>query len=216
LLLGIQDTLTQQGYVALLYNMSDDQKQESHYVEELIRRGVDGLIIASSSFSDQSIYQALQAQNLPMIVMDQKTETDLVDAVQTDNFDGGKQAALHLKTLGHRKVAVVLPQNATVNVRRRYKGFATVYPDAVVIHCELSTAGSQAATPAILATYVTAIFAINDLIAFGLYEGLKEAGKEIPVDYSVIGFDDIGPCQYVTPALTTIAQPTFTLGQAAA
>lgn len=216
LFLGIQDILNQQEYVALLYNMGADEQQEGHYVEDLIRRGVDGLIIASSAFSDQSIYQALQAQNLPMIVMDQKTETDLVDAVQTDNFDGGKQAALHLKELGHRKTAVVLPENATVNVRRRYEGFASVYPDAIVIDGELSTVGGKAATPAILATDVTAIFAINDLIAFGLYEGLKAAGKKIPTDYSVIGFDDIGPCQYVTPALTTIAQPTFALGQAAA
>jgi len=217
LFLGIQDILTQQGYVALLYNMSDDQKQESHYVEELIRRGVDGLIIASSSFSDQSIYQALQAQNLPMIVMDQKTETDLVDAVQTDNFDGGRQAAVYLQKLGHQKVAVVLPENATVNVRKRYEGFASVYGnDELIVAGELSTSGGQAAVKEIVKSDVTAIFAINDQIAFGLYMGLKEVGKKIPQDYSVIGFDDIGPCKYVTPALTTIAQPTFELGQEAA
>lgn len=46
--------------------------------------------------------------------------------------------------------------------------------------------------------------------------GLKEAGKKIPNDYSVVGFDDISPCGYVTPPLTTIAQPTFELGQEAA
>lgn len=219
LFLGIQDVLNQQEYVALLYNMGSDERQESHYVENLIRRGVDGLIIASSAFSDQSIYQALQAQNLPMIVMDQKTETDLVDAVQTDNFDGGRQAALHLQALGHKKVAVVLPANATVNVKKRYEGFSSVYTEnknVLVIAGELSTSGGQAAVAEILNSDVTAIFAINDLIAFGLYMGLKAAGKKVPDDYSVLGFDNIGPCQYVTPPLTTIAQPTFELGQAAA
>lgn len=217
LFLGIQDILNKQGYVALLYNMGGDEKQESHYVEDLIRRGVDGLIIASSAFSDQSIYQALQRESLPMIVMDQKTETDMVDAVQADNYDGGKQAALYLQKLGHKKVAVVLPENPTVNVRKRYEGFASVYGDELlVVNGELSTSGGQGAVKKIINSDITAIFAINDLIAFGLYMGLKEAGKKIPNDYSVVGFDDISPCRYVTPPLTTIAQPTFELGQEAA
>lgn len=217
LFLGIQDILNKQGYVALLYNMGGDEKQESHYVEDLIRRGVDGLIIASSAFSDQSIYQALQRESLPMIVMDQKTETDMVDAVQADNYDGGKQAALYLQKLGHKKTAVVLPENPTVNVRKRYEGFASVYGDELlVVNGELSTSGGQGAVKKIINSDITAIFAINDLIAFGLYMGLKEAGKKIPNDYSVVGFDDISPCRYVTPPLTTIAQPTFELGQEAA
>lgn len=217
LFLGIQDILNKQGYVALLYNMEGDEKQESHYVEDLIRRGVDGLIIASSAFSDQSIYQALQRESLPMIVMDQKTETDMVDAVQADNYDGGKQAALYLQELGHKKTAVVLPENPTVNVRKRYEGFASVYGDELlVVNGELSTSGGQGAVKKIINSDITAIFAINDLIAFGLYMGLKEAGKKIPNDYSVVGFDDISPCRYVTPPLTTIAQPTFELGQEAA
>ncbi|WEV56751.1 ribose utilization transcriptional repressor RbsR [Ligilactobacillus acidipiscis] len=217
LFLGIQDILNKQGYVALLYNMGGDEKQESHYVEDLIRRGVDGLIIASSAFSDQSIYQALQRESLPMIVMDQKTETDMVDAVQADNYDGGKQAALYLQELGHKKTAVVLPENPTVNVRKRYEGFASVYGDELlVVNGELSTSGGQGAVKKIINSDITAIFAINDLIAFGLYMGLKEAGKKIPNDYSVVGFDDISPCRYVTPPLTTIAQPTFELGQEAA
>lgn len=217
LFLGIQDILNEQGYVALLYNMGGDERQESRYVEDLIRRGVDGLIIASSAFSDQTIYQALQRERLPMIVMDQKTETNLVDAVQTDNYDGGKQVALHLKEFGHKKVAVVLPKKPTVNVRKRYEGFASVYGnDLLIVNGELSTNGGQGAVKEIINSDVTAAFAINDLIAFGLYMGLKEAGKKIPTDYSVIGFDDIGPCKYVTPALTTIAQPTFKLGQEAA
>lgn len=217
LFLGIQDVLHAQGYVALLYNMEDDEQRESSSVADLIRRGVDGLIIASSAFSNQSIYAALQREKLPMLVMDQKNETDLVDAVQTDNFDGGRQVGLHLKKFGHRKVAVVLPENPTVNVRKRYEGLASIYGDDILrVTGALSVTGGQQAVKKIINSDVTAIFAINDLIAFGLYMGLKEAEKEIPADYSVVGYDDIDACKYVTPALTTIAQPTFELGQEAA
>ena len=62
----------------------------------------------------------------------------------------------------------------------------------------------------------TGIFAINDEIAFGLYRGLAEAGKKIPEDYSIIGYDNVDMCEYVSPPLTTIAQPVFQLGQTTA
>ena len=65
-------------------------------------------------------------------------------------------------------------------------------------------------------TESTGIFAINDEIAFGLYRGLAEAGKKIPEDYSIIGYDNVDMCEYVSPPLTTIAQPVFQLGQTTA
>ena len=70
--------------------------------------------------------------------------------------------------------------------------------------------------PAILKTPVTAIFAANDQIAFGVYLGMTEHGRKIPADYSVVGYDDVEMCQYVVPQLTTIAQPIFELGQTTA
>ena len=63
---------------------------------------------------------------------------------------------------------------------------------------------------------MTAIFAINDELAFGLYLGLAESGKRIPQDYSVIGYDNVDMCEYITPQLTTIAQPIYELGQTTA
>ncbi len=60
------------------------------------------------------------------------------------------------------------------------------------------------------------MFALNDELAFGLYRGLEEAGKSIPEDYSIIGYDNIDMCEYIKPKLTTIAQPIFELGQTSA
>lgn len=79
----------------------------------------------------------------------------------------------------------------------------------------IKTGGYQA-VPEILKTESTGIFAINDEIAFGLYRGLAEAGKKIPEDYSIIGYDNVDMCEYVSPPLTTIAQPVFQLGQTTA
>ena len=200
----------------MLCNADLDTKKETDYLEELSRRGVDGFIIASSAISNQAINETLRKKNLPYIVLDQKKAEGFSYAVLTDYFSGGKIAGEHLQQLGHKKVAVVLPEDATENIKTRLTGFKEIYPDAVKVYGELSKIGGRQAAKAIVETEVTGIFAINDEIAFGLYLGLAELKKKIPQDYSVIGYDNIDMSEYVTPQLTTIAQPIYELGQTTA
>ena len=213
---GIEDILYRENFVTMLCNADLDTKKETDYLEELSRRGVDGFIIASSAISNQAINETLRKKNLPYIVLDQKKAEGFSDAVLTDDFSGGKIAGEHLQQLGHKKVAVVLPEDATENIKTRLTGFKEIYPDAVQVYGELSKIGGRQAAKAIVETEVTGIFAINDEIAFGLYLGLAELKKKIPQDYSVIGYDNIDMSEYVTPQLTTIAQPIYELGQTTA
>lgn len=213
---GIEGILYRENFVTMLCNADLDTKKETDYLEELSRRGVDGFIIASSAISNQAINETLRKKNLPYIVLDQKKAEGFSDAVLTDDFSGGKIAGEHLQQLGHKKVAVVLPEDATENIKTRLTGFKEIYPDAVQVYGELSKIGGRQVAKAIVETEVTGIFAINDEIAFGLYLGLAELKKKIPQDYSVIGYDNIDMSEYVTPQLTTIAQPIYELGQTTA
>lgn len=213
---GIEGILYRENFVTMLCNADLDTKKETDYLEELSRRGVDGFIIASSAISNQAINETLRKKNLPYIVLDQKKAEGFSDAVLTDDFSGGKIAGEHLQQLGHKKVAVVLPEDATENIKTRLTGFKEIYPDAVQVYGELSKIGGRQAAKVIVETEVTGIFAINDEIAFGLYLGLAELKKKIPQDYSVIGYDNIDMSEYVTPQLTTIAQPIYELGQTTA
>lgn len=213
---GIEGVLYRENFITMLCNADLDTKKETDYLEELSRRGVDGYIIASSAISNQAINDSLRKKNLPYIVLDQKKAEGFSDAVLTDDYAGGKLAGEHLSQLGHQKVAIVLPEDATENIRTRLTGFQKMYPDVVLIHAELSKAGGRKAAEEIVQTDVTAIFAINDELAFGLYLGLADLGKKIPQDYSVIGYDNIDMCEYVKPQLTTIAQPIYELGQTTA
>lgn len=216
LIRGIEGVLYRENFVTLLCNADLDSKKEIDYLEELSRRGVDGYIIASSAISNQAINETLRAKNLPFIVLDQKKAEGFSDAVLTDDYTGGKLAGEYLQELGHQKVAVVLPEGATENIATRLIGFREIFPEITLIHSELSKQGGRQAAKKIIATDITGIFAINDELAFGLYLGLAEAGKKIPQDYSVIGYDNIDMCEYVTPQLTTIAQPIYELGQTTA
>lgn len=215
LLRGVEKVLYRENFIAMFCNADLDEDKESDYLEELSRRGVDGFIIASSAISNQVIMETLRKKDLPFIVLDQKKADGFSDAVLTDDFQGGKLAAQHLAELGHQEVAVVMPKEAPDNIQKRLAGFREVFPAAKVINSVLSKIGGRAAAAQILVEDVK-YFAINDEIAFGLYLGLDEAGKHIPDDYSIVGYDNIDMCEYVTPQLTTVAQPVFELGQTTA
>ncbi|HLQ40192.1 MAG TPA: substrate-binding domain-containing protein [Tetragenococcus sp.] len=213
LLQGVENVLYRERFITMLCNADLDEKKESEYLAELIRRGVDGFIIASSAISNQTINESLQKKNLPFIVLDQKKAEGFSDAVLTDDYHGGQLAAEHLKSLGHQKVAVVMPKNATPNIQIRLNGFRSVFPQAAVINSAISKTGGRQAAQEILKKDFSALFAVSDEIAFGLYLGLKEGGRQIPADYSIVGYDNTEMCEFVTPQLTTVAQPIFELGQ---
>lgn len=211
---GIEDVLYQENFITMLCNANEDNKKENIVLEELSRRGVDGFIIASSAINNEDIERLLIKKKHPFIILDQKSPEENSDTIRTDDFLGGQLAAQHLKELGHEKVAVVLPENATANISKRLEGFRTVYQSNVtIIDALLTKEGGRKAASELVKTDVTGIFAINDEIAFGLYLGFRQLNKNIPTDYSIIGYDNVDMCEYVTPPLTTIAQPIYELGQ---
>lgn len=83
-----------------------------------------------------------------------------------------------MSQLGHEKVALVLPEDATENIKTRLTGFQEIYPKAILIYGELTKDGGRQAAREIIKTDATAVFAINDELAFGLYLGLAAAKKK--------------------------------------
>lgn len=212
---GIEDVLYKENFVTMLCNADTDDTKESIALEELSRRGVDGFIIASSAISNEAIDKLLRVKKHPFIILDQKSFDKESDIIGTDDFTGGQLAANHLKDLGHKQVAVVVPNNITVNIQHRLDGFKSIYEEdnITLLETSLSKEGGKSIAPKIISTNVTGIFALNDELAFGLCHGLRLLGKNIPSDYSIIGYDNIDMCEYVEPSLTTIAQPIYELGQ---
>ena len=209
---GIEDVLYRQNFMTMLCHTAHSYSNEVDPLVELSRRGVDGYIIASPDIATDVLVDTMTT---PFIVLDQKKHEGNSDAIMTDDYEGGSLAASHLQQLNHKKVAVLLPDNPPTNIQQRYEGFVDCFGSSniVRISSELTKEGGQKGVPVILASDVTGIFAINDEIAFGVYLGMMKRNKKIPADYSVIGYDNIDMCEIVTPQLTTIAQPTFELGQ---
>ncbi len=219
---GIEDESIKQDYVPLIFGSNNNEQMESRYLFESVRRAADGMIIASA-VSDLSYIDNVLSQNqIPYMLIDQAPvhEGDMVDV---DNYHGGQLLAEYLIKNGHKRVSIVTAVKPTRNIQDRLQGFLDTYKannvainQDQIIEAELTKLGGYGATEQVIANKPTAVFAINDEMAFGLYRGLEESGFSIPDDISIVGYDDIDLSEYFTPKLTTVHQPAFEMGTNAA
>lgn len=219
---GIQRVSREFEYLPFNFSGSNDPELENYYMKRLISRGADGMIIASSTITSETLNDTLKKNAIPYLLMDQSPLSD-GDQVRTNDTLGGKLVADHLLELGHRNITIVMPENATDNILYRVKGFkAEIFAQDTQKVCHVTTIyrpltkkGGFESAQAVVDSQATAVFAINDEMAIGLYRGLTQLGYQIPTDVSVIGYDGIDLDEYVSPALTTIQQPISRMGELA-
>ena len=220
---GVQQVARQEKLIPLIFSANRDPKLEKAYLEQMVERSIDGLIIASARMTTEMINQALINREIPYILFDRNYD-QVGTRVQTDDYHGGQLAAQHLAELGHRKFLYLGVNHLTENFKQRLAGFKdsllashlSFNEDRDVLHTELSRQGGYKAAQAVAESGATAVFTANDDIAMGLLRGLRELKVRVPEDISVVGYDDIALDEYVYPQLTTIHQPIFDLGVGAA
>lgn len=137
-----------------------------------------------------------------------------VDAVLPANCAGGESAASHLLSLGHKQIGVVSGPSTLVTVAERMAGFTSLVPSPVVESGDFSRDGGYSAAERLLTASpeVTAIFAMDDLMAFGVLAAARDLGRSVPDELSVIGFDDVPGAADVGPPLTTVRLDLASLG----
>jgi len=220
---GIEDRAQEHGYAVLLCNTYEDLTRERVYLELLRTRMIDGLIFATVGSNTRHL-RTLRREQLPVVLVARDVDGVPIDAVFVDNFRGELEATSHLIGLGHRRIVHIAgPASLRVASERR-RGYlraleAAGVPqqDAVVVEGDFSADGGREAVRTLLErnTGFTALAAANDLMAIGAMEVLRHAGRRVPDDVAVVGFDDITFASLVSPALTTVAQPKYRMGQLA-
>jgi LacI family transcriptional regulator, galactose operon repressor len=211
------------GYSILLGSAAYDEGRAMHYLDLMVERRVDGLIIATSQISKQS-WDWLIASPVPIVVVNAEPADQPVTVVTSDNVGGIGIAVDHLVELGHRRIAFVrgplryLPTVSRLEGFHRACGRAGLDPaHTPVIGGDALFEGGVLAAQRLLADGlpVTAIIGHNDLTAIGVMHALRAAGCEIPTHVSVVGCDDIAAASWVTPPLTTLVQEKATMGRVA-
>lgn len=221
---GIDLELGERQYDLLLYTTHGRGRREADYVATLTRGMVDGLLLVLPRAPEDYLAKLRQAR-FPHVLIDHQGIDLTGPAVGATNWQGGYDATAYLLSLGHRQIGLITGELGLGCAVDRREGYAAalcahglaVNPALIVAGDFTQSAGYQGAKMLLaLPAPPTAIFASNDMMAFGAMEAIREQGLRIPEDLSMIGFDDIPQAASVHPALTTVRQPLEEMGRVAA
>ncbi len=217
---GVASEARTAGYRVLLEPLSPDG---GRFSDLLLSQRADGLIVSGPRVDDEEL-ASLVADGFPIIL--QGSLPDLAaPSVDIDNVACARIAVEHLVGLGHRRIGCItnapLAYTAAADRLAGYRdalAAAGIAFDAdLVAEGAFDAASGHAAMHRLLASAdaVTAVFVASDMVAFGALRALREAGRRVPADVSIVGFDDIPLARHFDPPLTTIRLPANALGAAA-
>lgn len=223
LIQGMEQEARQRGYLTLIFTTYWDKKAEKEILDMITESAVSGVIF--SMIPQQPELAEAISQKVPMVAVGDLSSSLKIDTVDVNNYQAGRTLASHLIGLGHQQVAYI---STTLNAEHtsrtnRFDGlrdaFSQFCPHGAVLTYtqdvpseeELSVTGIEFEVGYRLAKQclaqspqVTAIVAINDMVAYGVRQALYDAGKRIPEDISLCGFDNIYPSRFHGIDLTTI------------
>jgi len=222
---GMEEVIQSSGYSLFIAAAHRDPGREREIVEAMVEHRADGVIICSTSFSEEWSRQFFQS-GVPIVVVNNQAVEDFRYSIYHDDIDGMRQVTRHLIELGHKKIAYMGNSASGRTTMDRLTGFreemksASLSIPAEYIH-EASGGGTKDGESAAkyfinLSDRPTALVCYNDLMAIGVMKALRQAGICIPRDISITGFDNIIFSAYTNPPLTTLDQPKRFIGAEAA
>jgi len=196
---------------------------EADYLQLARKNKIDGIILVNTYYRDKGLL-GLMAEKFPLVVIGKMENKDIAQ-VDIDNFSAAGEVVNYLANLGHKKISMIIHGPlAYYAVKNRLEGYKKALAgngipvrDDYIVQGNFSEESGYAAMQKLLSLKdrPTAVFAGNDLIAYGAIQAIKDAGFSIPKDISVIGFDDDLFSRYQQPPLTTMNLPAAGLAEKA-
>lgn len=223
LIRGMDRASQARGY-HLLLSSAHSARPEFERAMRAMRGRVDGMIVMSPHLDARTLYENLPG-NVPAVLLSCGLRDERYPVLAIDNVAGAHAMVMHLAALGHRRIAHVSGGRGNHDAEERQRGFVKALRDAGLrrnpqfeIEGDFTEASGYAAAKALLAQRAapTAIFAGNDAMAIGVLSALHEAGKRVPGEVSVAGFDDVPLARYLSPPLTSVHVPIDEMGERAA
>lgn len=219
---GMEEIAYKNGYVVSLY-LANGKPYE--YINSIIERQLDGLFIATTNYSlCISDFKRIADNNIAIV---SSQSNDYCSTISFDYATAVDKALQYLIDLGHRKIAFIagdinkrLDDPRYIQYKKSLEKNGIEFNESLVSDSDYSfdthTSGDDAMKKLLaLETGVTAVFCLNDMLAFGAVKAIKEAGLSVPQDISVIGCDDIFFTECMAPELTTLRAPKKEMGRQA-
>lgn len=219
---GIEKITNKYGFLTIVLDGNNNQDSGHKYIEHLLSRAIDGVIFVGLEHINEEYLYRLEASKIPFVLLDQARLNNGKEAqnINVPDEEGGKLVADYLFEMGQRKIGLIGPINSpSLNLKNRINGFIKRFMklddrnQVNMYDSPLNLQGGLEAAEAAILEQNTAIFALNDNIAVGVYRYCEMHHLTIPDDISVIGYDNIEVTSYISPPLTTVHQPAEIIGR---
>ncbi|NPV52399.1 MAG: LacI family DNA-binding transcriptional regulator [Firmicutes bacterium] len=219
---GVADVAKQSGYVTTVCNTDEDIKVEEYYLQDMIERRVDGIILASSASTAREV--KYRDHTPPIVLVDRHLTGFKHDVVAVDNVSGALEAVNYLVSLGHKRIGIVIAPLSVVTSMERFEGYKRALTNHgididkdLICVSDLKQRGQNVIDMfGRLASPPTALFTANNVVTVGTLLELKAHGIRVPQDVSVIAFDDLQVGPLLNPPLTVVSHPAYMVGSTAA
>jgi LacI family transcriptional regulator len=217
---GVEAAMNGAGYVPLIMTGHWRASEEAERVELLIARRVDGVVILTGNMSDAQILEV--SEHVPIVVFGRELVGKQAFGFCLDNYKAACEAVDYLVEQGHRRIAFIEGPAEQEDARARLAGYRDTLTrhgielnPKLIVPGDFQESGGLMAVNQLLETgqRFSAIFAANDLTAYGARLALYRRNIRVPEDISIVGFDDLHSSMCTSPPLTTVRQPLFDVGK---
>jgi LacI family transcriptional regulator len=216
-----EEVARRSSYRVILCDTRADLAVERDVIEELIAHRVEGIVIAPVSDRSKPHLARLARFGVPFVLIDRTVSGIECDAVVGDSVGGARQLVEHLVGLGHRRIGLIVEKDEVSSARERRRGYESALQAAglpldrlLVAEAAPDPEGGFDGMSRLLSADEppSAVFAVNNLVALGAIEAVRDAGLEVPDDVALVCFDDIELASRLYPFLTALEQPAETFG----
>jgi len=212
LMQGISQGCNSHDHTLALFLLHSPEEEAKIYARIARRQLLDGVIVTSTRAGDPLIPQ-LTANRIPF-VMHGRHEDPGVSFIDVDNATGAYTAVTHLIRLGRRRIGLISGPSVSLAAEDRKRGYLKALlerrvpvDEGLMVRGDFTETSSYEAMQRLLRREPDAVFVASDSMAMGALRALREAGKRVPDDVAVVGFDDLPQAATADPPLTTVRQP---------
>jgi DNA-binding LacI/PurR family transcriptional regulator len=219
---GVEDGVQAMGYNLFLCNSDRKSAKERSYMDTLLEKMVDGLILFKTHLPLEEISYFNDRYSIVLVDSFSVDRNIACDIIKVDDYNGVMKALEYLWNFNHRRIAMIAGTRDSLSSADRVRAYNDFFAakghsisKACIEYGNYDWHSGYECTKKFLGgdSPPTAIMAANDLMAIGAMKAIQEQGLDVPADVSVMGYDDIDIASLCTPALTTVRQPKYEMGK---
>ncbi|MCD6231915.1 LacI family DNA-binding transcriptional regulator [Candidatus Aerophobetes bacterium] len=222
---GVENVCYKNGYSVIICDTKNSLERENNYIDIVLKERVEGIVLTSSSAHNEQIKKAIK-KRIPVILADRRLRNVDLPYVGSDGFKDGYKMTQYLIDLGYKKIGFIKGPSEVATALERFKGYVRAMNkngleigESYIRQGDYTFEGGYWAAKEMLTScgrLPQAIIAANDLMAIGIIRAFEERGLKIPENIGIAGFDNISISSWISPKLTTVEIPAYSIGQEAA